>query len=240
MMEQENSTRPAGDKKPFLKREEVQRALVYLRYLLPLFSAVLLLLLGLFYNVYSLQLGRRVQVSVLQLWFNTLKATRSYLLNGNAVTGTRNFYVFLAIGAVLVAFLFLLSLLFAALMLYVLRRVASAHARGDRKAEKEAKILLYAFLPNRIWAAVTNLLLLPFALFPELFSFICGRFLTVSGGNAIYIRLNVVALVIGILSLCTLVLAIYNKRAERALGLDLFFIDDDGEDETEIEEDVKA
>ncbi len=240
--EYENKEKPENvtAEVPFFKREKVQRALIWLRYLLPPFTAVLLVVLGLFYNVYSLQLGQRVQVSVLQLWFNTLKAMRSYALDGNAVAGTRNFYIFLAISAALVALLFLVGILYAGFMIYVLRRVARAHAQGDREAEKEAKILLHAFLPNRIWVAVTNVLLLPLALFPEIFALICGRFLTVSGGSAIHIRFNVVALVIGVLILCTIALAVYTRRLERIVGPDPFTIDVEADGEAEVDDEENA
>lgn len=240
MMPHDNDTKKTEEKLPFFKREGVQRKLIFMRYLLPLFTAVLLPILGLFYNVYSLQLGRRVQVSVLQLWFNTVKATRAYLLDGNAVASTRNFYVFLSVGAILVAVLFLISLLFAAFTLFVLYRVVNARARGDKAAEKEAKILLKAFLPNRVWLAITNVLVLPLALFPELFSFICSRFLTVSGSNAIYIRCNVTAIVIAVFCLASLVLAVIGRKWERTEGADLFFIEEekDGEDPEEESEEA--
>ena len=233
MMPHENDTKKPEEKLPLLRRAGVQRKLIFARYLLPLFSALLLPILGVFYNVSSLQLGRRVQVSVLQLWFNTVKATRAYLLGGDVVASTRNFYVFLSVGAVLVAVLFLVSLLFAAFALFVLYRTVRAAARGDKTAQREAKILLKAFLPNRVWMAITNVLVLPLALFPELFSFICGRFLTISGSNAIYIRCNVTAIVIAVLCLISLVLAVINRKWERAQGLDLFFVEEEDEEQAE-------
>lgn len=240
MMPHDNDTKRTEERLPFFKREGVQRKLIFMRYLLPLFTAVLLPILGLFYNVYSLQLGRRVQVSVLRLWFNTVKATRAYLLDGDAVASTRNFYLFLCVGAVLVAVLFLISLLFAAFAAFVLCRTVSARARGDKTAEKEAKILLKAFLPNRVWLVITNVLVLPLSLFPELFSFICSRFLTVSGSNAIYIRCNVTAIVITVLCLASLVLALINRKWERAQALDLFFIEEETEDKAEDKGDDEA
>ena len=140
MMPHENDTKKSEGRLPPLRCWSVQRKLIFVRYLLPLFTALLLPILGLFYNVYSLQLGRRVQVSVLQLWFNTVKATRAYLLDGNVVPSTRNFYVFLSVGAALVALLFLISLLFAAFALFVLYRTVRAHAKGDRAAQRKVKI----------------------------------------------------------------------------------------------------
>ncbi|MBQ9802339.1 MAG: hypothetical protein IJW51_04645 [Clostridia bacterium] len=215
------------------KRERCWRVLVWARYLLPLVTALVLLISGSFYHVFALQSGKSIRVSVLRLCFNTLKSARAYLLSENGVAGVRNFYLFLMIGAILLLLFFVIALLLALFALYALRRATVARAAQDVEEEKHAKILLRAFLPNRVVMALVNALLLPLAFYPEVFSLICGQSLTVSGGITLYVRLNVTALVVSLLTLATFALAFVIRRRERALGLDMFDIEakEDAEEE---------
>ncbi len=213
------------------------RALVISRYLLPVFVAVVLLILGFFHNVFTSQGGQELGVSLLALWANSIKAARAYLLEGDAVAGGKAFYRVILFSACAVAVLFLVSLLCALFALYVLRRVVRAHGKNDREGEKEAKILFRAFLPNRAWLFVSNLLVLPLALFPEIFSFVCGRFLAASKGQALYVRFNVTAVVVLLFLLALLVVAVFERRLSRSLGLDLFFVDEGDSDGDENEGD---
>lgn len=213
------------------------RALIILRYLSPVFVAAVLLILGFFHNVFASQGGQEIGVSLLPLWVNGIKAARAYLLEGDAVAGGKAFYRVILFSACTVAVLFLISLLSSLFALYVLRRVLRARAENDRKGEKEAKILLRAFFPNRAWLFVTNLLVLPLALFPEIFSFVCGRFLVASKGQALYIRFNVTAVVVLLLLLAVFAMAAFERRFSRSVGLDLFFFDEDDSDEDEDEDD---
>ncbi|MBR2010388.1 MAG: hypothetical protein IKA06_01380 [Clostridia bacterium] len=212
--------------------EKRVRVLIYVRYLLPLLSALLMIIMGLFYNVFALQGGKKVQLCVLRLCFNTLKSARAYMMGAEVVAGVRNFYLLLIIGAACFIVLFLLAAFEAGFALYILYRTLRARAVGDSEEEKRAKVLFRAVLPNRIVMWLSNALVLPLALFPEFFSFVCGRFLTVSGSSIFYVRFNVTATVTGVLVLVTLALALYLRRYERALGLDLFFIDE-AEDDTQ-------
>lgn len=207
--------------------------LILLRYSLPAVAALILLVLGLFHNVYASQGGREIGVSILPLWFSTLKSARTYLLGGDIVAGGRAFYTVLAFCAVLVALLFVISIAACVFSLCTLWRVSRARASGDEKAEREAKILFRAFLPNTGWLLLANLSILPLALFPELFSLICGRFLAASKGRALYIRFNVTAVVTLVLLLAVLLLAVYERRHARNAGLDLFYIKEADEDGTE-------
>ncbi len=212
------------------------RALVLLRYLSPVFVAAVLLILGFFHNVFASQGGHELGVSLLPLWANSIKAARTYLLEGDAVAGGKAFYGMILLCACTVAVLFLVSLLSSIFTLYVLWRVMRARAENDSKGEREAKILFRAFLPNRAWLFVTNLLVLPLALFPEIFSFVCGRFLAASRGQAMYIRFNVTAVAVSLLLLALLVAAVLERRFSRDLGLDLFFVDEEnGDAEGEVE-----
>lgn len=208
-------------------REQPLRVLLCVRYLLPLFSALLMLLMGIFYNVYAVQGGRAAQLSVLRLCFNTLKSARAYMMGSNVVAGVRNFYLVLIIGAVCFMLLFLVSVVLSCFAVYSLYRVWRARAGGNFVEEKNAKVLFRAILPNRVVMGISNALLLPLALFPEFFAFVCGRFLTVSGGTAVFVRFNVTSAVALALFLLTVVLAFYLRRLERVVGLDLFFIEEE-------------
>lgn len=207
--------------------------LVLLRYALPAIAALILLILGAFHNVYASQGGRKIGVSILPLWFSTLKSARTYLLGLDVVAGGRAFYTVLILCAVLAALFFVISLAACAFSLYTLRRVSRARAAGDLKGEREAKILFRAFLPNRGWLLLANFSILPLALFPEIFSFVCGRFLAASRGQALYIRFNVTAIVTLVLLLAVLILTVYEYRHASAVGLDLFYIKEEGEEEEE-------
>lgn len=208
-------------------REQRLRVLLCVRYLLPLFSALLVLLMGAFYNVYAVQGGRAVQFSVLRLCFNTLKSARAYMMGSEVVAGVRNFYLVLIIGAACFMLFFLVSVALSCFAAYSLYRVWRARACEDRAEEKNAKVLFRAVLPNRALMSISNALLLPFAFFPEFFTFVCGRFLTVSGTTAVFVRFNVTSVVATVLFLFTVVLAVYLQYHERAVGLDLFFIEEE-------------
>lgn len=205
---------------------------VWVQYSLPLVAAAVLLLMGAFYNVLAMQLGRPVQVSVLRLLFNTLKSARTYLLGDVVSDGVRNFYLFLVVGAVLLMLFFLISLAVSIFAVCTLWRVRVAVAAGDKEAAKQAKILFCAFVPNRVLLFVLQAAVLPLALFPELFSLVCSRFLAVSGAQSFYVRLNPVLLAVGGILVCLLVLSIVLRRRAGKVGLDLFFIygDSDADD----------
>ena len=213
--------------------------LIYLRYALPLAAAFLLLVLGCFYNVSAMQLGRPVKVSALRLLFNTLKSARTYLLGDTVSEGVRNFYVMLIVGVVLLLVFFLIGVAVSVFALYTLQRVRAAVATGDGEEQKQRKILFCAFVPNRVLLCVLQVAIVSLALFPELFSFVCSRFLAVSGTQSLYVRFNPVLMVVGVLLIAMLVLAIALRKSEGVVLLDLFDMDgeqndtvgeDDGED----------
>ena len=205
--------------------------LVFLRYALPLISAPLLLLLGVFYNVSALQQGRAVSVSVLRLMFNTFKNGRRYLLSSVTNEGARTLYTFLIVGAVLLLLFFAISLAVSIFAFYTLWRVRAAELANDATEAKRAKILFCAFVPNRVLLAVLNAAVLALALYPELMSFICTRFLAYSGGDVLYVRFNPVLLAVSIPVIAAIVLAFWLSRREGEVGLDLFAFASDGETE---------
>ena len=205
--------------------------LVFLRYLLPLISAPLLLLLGMFYNVSALQRGRAVSVSVLRLMFNTFKNGRRYLLSSVVSEGARTLYTFLMVGAVLLFLFFAVSLAVSVFAFYTLRRVRAAELAGDKEEAKHAKILFCAFVPNRVLLAALNTAVLALALYPEFMSLICTRFLAYSGGDVLYIRFNPVLLVVSLPVIAAIALAVWLRHHEDEVGLDIFTYDSDSDAE---------
>ncbi len=210
------------------------QVLLCLRYALPLFCALLLLCLGPFYNVLATAAGKPMRLSVLRLSFHTLKNARVYLMGAEPVAAVRNFYILIVLLTLFLILLFLLSVAFALFAMYTLYRTKGARARGDLQEERRAKILLRAVIPNRTVLAISNVLVLPLALFPEIFSFVSGRF-SVATANVFYVRCNVTAIVVAVFVLVTLALAVYLRRYERALGADLYAIED-GEEAEKTEE----
>ena len=69
--------------------------LLGLRYILPLLSALLFVVLGVFYNVFALEAGKLVRISVLRLFFNTLKNARVYLMGGHVAPSVKSLYIYL-------------------------------------------------------------------------------------------------------------------------------------------------
>ena len=243
MMPENQTISPA----PSARYTRVVGVLLWVRYALPLFAALFTLALGAFYNVSAIQGGKALRLSVLRLCFNTLKSARTYLLGSAQVQGVRNFYLFVVVLTVLLILFFLLSVAAAVFLLHTLYRVKVAKAAGDREGEKQAKIFLRAFLPNRAAVWVSMLPILLFALFPEIFSLLT-RSRAMAANTVFYVRLNVVSLVAGVLLLTTATLDVYLRRFERALGADLFAIvpdateaaqaaEADGEDEEDGDED---
>ena len=211
-----------------IKNARLWHVLLWLRYALPLFSALLLLLLGAFYNVFATELGRPMRLSVWRLLFNTLKNARAYLMSAAPLPGVRSFYILLIVLGVGALLLFLISVVLSAFVLYTAYRVRQARQSGIFDEEKRAKILLRAILPNRIVMAFSNLLVLPLAFFPEIFSLVNGRYSAMSG-SIFRVRCNVTALVLLIVLLATVVLAVLLRPYEKALDADLYDIKDEGE-----------
>lgn len=217
------------------RRVRVLSVLLWVRGALPLLAALLTLTLGAFYNVWSLQNGKPMRLSVLRLCFNTLKSARAYLLGAAQVQGVRNFYLFVVVLTVLLLLFFALSVAAAIFLLYTLYRVKMAKEINDREGEKRAKILLRAFLPGRVavWAAMLPIMAL--SLFPEIFSLLTrGRSITTD--TVFYVRLNIVAIVVGVLLLAALALDLYLRRYEAELGADLFVIGGATEPENDVQE----
>lgn len=208
--------------------------LLLLRYVLPLVTACTLVVLGAFYNVYGTQAGRPMRLSVWRLLFSALKNAREYLLGTSPTPAVRNFYILLLSVSLVLILLFLASVVLSAFALYTVWRVKKAREQGERQEEKRAKILLCTFLPNRKAMAFSNLLLLPLAFFPEVFSLISAGQALVQG-RLFSVRCNVTAVVAAALLLLTVALSLFLWRRERDLGMDLYCIEEEGQNEENLE-----
>ena len=210
-----------------IKNVRLWHVALWLRYALPLFSALLFVVLGSFYNVFAMEAGRPMRLSALRLFFYTLKNARLYLMSASPAPAVRSFYISLIILSVGVLLLFLISVFLSVFVLYTAYRVRRAHQCGMLDEEKRAKILLRAVLPNRMMMVVSNLLVLPLAFFPEIFSLMSG-FSSVSG-SVFYVQCNVTALVLSVISAAIVVLSLTLRPREKALDADLYDIEDEGQ-----------
>ena len=227
MMENKKTTTSAEvystAEKPFFKRQSVRRCLIYIRYLLPSFTGVCLLVMSLFYSVRAAQGGQELWFSTSRLCFNTVKTARAYLIGNTVEVGKRDFYVLLLIGAVVAILCFLL----AAFLAGYSATLALRAFRGEETSEEtnRQKILFKVVFPNRICYFLSTLLYLVPAFFPEYFSYICTRFLEYSGGSTIiYVICNLPLIVISVLLVATLVLSIFVSRFEDEMHMNMLQI----------------
>lgn len=59
-------------------RQGLPHVLLFARYLLPVLTGVILLVLSFFYNVYYYQLGSRYVLSLFHFYFDTFSALKEY------------------------------------------------------------------------------------------------------------------------------------------------------------------
>lgn len=222
---------PETDTIPSARRLGV---LFWLRLLLPMVAAFLFFAFGAFYNVFAMQNGRPVRLSVLRLLFHTLKNAREYLLGAAPSPAVKDFYVMLVTVIVILLILFLVSVCLSVFAFYVTWRVRQARLCGDMAKERRLKILFRAILPNRKVMMLSHFLLLPLAFFPEIFSWLSGRFSTING-SVFYVKCNVTAVAVAVAVAATLILSLWLYRRERDHGFDLYLIEGNREEEKNSE-----
>ena len=234
----ENGSLPGALRAWLSEAENRLRVLCTLRYLLPLLWALLLLVLGFFYNIRAGRLGR---LSLWHLLFNTVKQARAALLTGQVADAARSYYVLLLVGAFLAALAALAALIFALFALYT---YVIATGRRSVSECRRAKILFRAVFPNRAALLFSNLLLLLPALFPLYFSIVSNRH---PGGGFITLGFDPVLTVSLVMALLLTVLSLYLVGRERHSALDMLDIgpedgeeveDSEGDDDGEGDDDV--
>ena len=218
----------------FLRRYRVEIA-VWARYVLPVCSLVVLFVMGWFYNVRSVSVGVRYNVSLWRLYGNTLTGTHTYL-GGNTVAARTWFYGALSIGAIVGILFFLLGGFLAVLALYTAWRSFRA-GEDDALANRMKTVFKIAF-PNRLCLFLSNALLLVPAAYPHFVSFVGSRFLVVSGQKMIYVLSNSVLITQSVLLAVTLVISLVIPRYERSKKMNMFFIDRSREGQASEEDDA--
>lgn len=220
--EVEAETRPIY---PLTRRQKMRRALpyavVYARYLLPLASALFLIVSGFFYAVRGVNVGRYYEVSIWRLYFNTFTGTHAYLGTAGNVRAD-GLYTALAIGAVVGTLILLLALFLNTLAAVTALRAFRAGEKSD--VAHRMKIKFKIAFPNRLCLFLSNLLLIVPVLYPHFYSAISANYMLVGATNVFYVTLNRPLIVLIILSALTLIVAIISKRYEQRKKMDMFAI----------------
>ncbi len=208
--------------KKLLEKKRLCRALIFARYILPLLSALAVLILGFTFSVKAKR-GGDLLISNFRLMLETFKNAREgTVLRG---VGVRNLYLLLIVGAVIFLILYLISVAYAVFALWQLAFVAR-HRESTPAACRQRKILFVTYMPSRTIFLLSNFALLPLAAFPNYFSFIFRWLMPLLVGTEIL--LNPALLVALCLLVLTAVLAFFLAPVERALQLDIFTPDEEG------------
>lgn len=200
------------------RRRQLFVALVWARYLLPLATAIAVLILGCFKTV---RFAFHKPISLFRLMWNTLISARAY--RAGETTAARDWFYGMLAGVTIVDIL--LSLL--AIFLVALAAVAACRAFvAGHKSEQSnrAKLAFKIAFPNRFCLYLSDLLLLVPALYPHLFSLISTRFLRIGNESAVYVVSNPALIVVGVSLVVTLALSIAIPRLERRLHMNMFLL----------------
>ena len=211
-------------------KRALPEALVIARYLLPVVSALVLLVMSCFYTVRGAMLGKRYEISLIRLYANTFSGTHRYL--GTEGTSAGNtLYAALSIGAIVGALCFLVAVFLAVLAaVTALRAFRAGHASEE---SNRMKLIFKVAFPNRVCLFLSNLLLLVPAVFPHYYSYIGSRYVTVSGSSILYVIRNRPLIVLAVLAALTLLLALIIPRYERARHMNMFLVTREEPDDEE-------
>ena len=194
----------------------VARIAVWLRYFLPLGTGLLWLVLACFYTVTA----RQGDVSPLRLYVNTLARAREYLGSGESTAAYDGFFGALSVGAIVGILVFLLALFLNGLAAFTAWRAFRAGHESE-ESNRMKRIFKIAF-PNRICLFLANALWLVPALYPLYFSKIAARYVQIGLDGTLFVRMDFALLAVAVLTLATLVLALWIPRLERAKKMNMF------------------
>ena len=203
-------------------RRNLPRLLVYLRYLLPLFTGILLFVMGCCYSVAAAQGGVAYDISPVRLYFNTLSGARSYLASGENDIARNTLYGVLTAGAIVGMLVYLIALFLNALA--AVTAVRAFRAGHESEQSNRMKMIFKVAFPNRVCLFIANALWLIPALFPLFFSKMGIRYLQVGLANTVFITCDLPLIVAGILTLLILTLAIFISRFERSKKMNMFLL----------------
>ena len=179
-------------------------------------------MLGCFYSVSARQGGLPYEISPVRLYINTLTGARAYQVGGDPSAARDAFYGFLTAGAVVGILVFLLALFLNGLAAVAAWRAFFAGHESD-ESNRMKRVFKIAF-PNRVCLFLANALWLVPALFPLFFSKMGTRYLQIGLNATVFIRTDWPLLVVGVLTLLTLVLAVAIPRIERAKKMNMFLL----------------
>lgn len=206
--------------------------LIWARYLLPVATALALIVMGFFKTV---RFAYRAPISLWRLVWNTLVSARDYL--GGERQASKSWFYGILTGITLAELLLALAAMFlVGLAAYTAIRAFVSGYRSERS--NRAKLIFKIAFPNRFCLYLSNLLLLLPAAHPHIFSYVSTKFLLMGGGEVVYVISNPMIIVIGACTLATLVLAIVTYRHERLLHKNMFVLyrDEQTESDADAEE----
>ncbi len=192
--------------------------LVWVRYLLPVATALALVVMGFFKTV---RFAYRAPLSLWRLIWNTIVSARDYL-GGEMQEAKSWFYGILSITAMLELLLALVALFLVGFAAYTAIRSFVAGYKSEES--NRLKVAFKVAFPNRVCLYLANLLLVLPALYPHIFSLVSTKFLLIGGEEVVYVIANPLLFVMGACALATLVLAIAIRGFERRLHMNMFVL----------------
>ena len=214
-------------------RKNLPRWAVYARYLLPALLGVALFALSFADGVRFFMNGRTMKMSLFAFYKNTLTSAHTYLA-GTTDPQANWFYGLLAGGAILFALIYL-----AALGLSVMAAITACRAFDKKQSPDEVarmKVIFKIAFANRKMLFFANCLYLVPVLFPEYFSAIGRRFLSISGRETVYVDVNAYLIVTLMGIALTLALALVIRRYEYSQKMNMFLISDAADSADDVDE----
>ena len=223
-----------GEKKPsFSLKKKLPVILIWARYLMPLFTGLILLVMSIMYTVRGVMERRRDEFSLFRMYMGVFKSTHQYLgTEGDAALDT--FYGAMSVGALVGTFFFIVALFLACFVAYTSCR---AFAAGEgSEVNTRMKKLFKVLFPNRLCLFLASTLFVIPALLPEYYSYVSSRFVNVVGESAFYTMLNRPLIVMVALCVLTLLLSLVIGKFERSKRMNMFVIQTSDEQEDSDED----
>ncbi len=199
-------------------RAHLPQLTVWARYALPVLSALVLFAMGWCYNVNAARVGNVYELSLWRLHFNTLSHARAEF----AQSASSGFYTVLSVAAAISLFCFALATALVCFALFC--AIEALRQPKDSERQNRKKMLFRVIFPNRVCAFLPSVLLVVPTFYPHFVSLVGSRFLEVGGEEMLFLLSNPPLVVMGVLTLLTLVLAVLEPRFARRKGMNLFLV----------------
>ena len=210
------------------------RIAILARYLLPLFSLLVLFVMSFFYNVQIYGSGKLQELSIFRLYVNTFKGMHAYF-GGNMIEGRSWFYGIVTAGAIVGILLFAVALFLSGLAAYTaVRAFRAGHASEE---SDRMKLIFKIAFPGRVWLFLSNILVLLPVLYPHFFALVSQNFLAIGGEEVIFVLLNRPLIVGLVLLLLTLALALIIPKHERRKKMNMFLLHRN--EQTDVQEEAE-